>query len=92
MYKVTKEVLELWDMYDQDCGLLDERWAKEEDRTKFTKEVLTALSSYWNLLHEIRVSAYSDELRAKTQARLDEVESLIEPYVREVLMRRLLDN
>lgn len=35
---VTREVLEVYDKYDGDFGLLDERWASVEDRRKVSNE------------------------------------------------------
>ena len=90
MQKVTLEVLQLWDKYDQDFGLLEERWADEGDRHMFPEKVLACLEQYWSLLHEVQTSAYSDELRLKIQTRLDQLEPFINVTVREELMKRLV--
>ncbi len=86
---VTMDVIQLWDKYDQDFGLLEEPWADKEDYHKFTSEALYTLAQYWNLCHEVKVKAYSDELRAKIQNQIDDLSSKISIEALEELHSRL---
>ena len=72
---VTMEVIQMWDKYGQEFGILHEPWVDKEDCDKFTSEALYTLERYWNLCHEVKVKAYSDEWRARTQNQIDDFSS-----------------
>ncbi|MEM1442001.1 MAG: hypothetical protein AAGF67_06635, partial [Verrucomicrobiota bacterium] len=76
-YLVTKSLLDLHDEYDGDLGLLDERWASDEDRNAFTPEQMRTLGEYIDKLSLARVELLSQELRARTEQRIAELETAI---------------
>lgn len=89
---VTKEVLEIYDKYDQDFGLLHERWASEEDRQKVTPEQCHLLSDYVDKLYLIKLDAPSVEIKAKATKRLAEIEKVMDPEVVQTLRKRVLES
>lgn len=87
---VTKEVLELYDKYDGDFGLLHERWALEEDRTRFSPEQRRTLTEYVDTLYQVNVQALSAQMREGVLKRIAELEGSIDDEVIAILRRRIV--
>ncbi len=87
-YRVTKALLDLYDRYEGDLGLLNEAWASKEDRSAFAPEQMTTLGEYVDQLNFSIVGALSPELRCRIEARLEELETLIDPEVVLILRGR----
>lgn len=85
---IGKEVLEIYDKYDCDFGLLDERWASEQDRQKVTLQQTMLLSEYVEKLHLVKCATFSVSLKAHALKRIEEIEKLMEPEVVETLRAR----
>lgn len=88
-YLVTKDLLDLHDKYGGDLGLLDERWATKEDRTRFSSDQMRTLYEYIEQVRFSQVETLSPELKATTKRRISELESLIAPDVVTTLKERL---
>lgn len=86
---VTKPLLALHDRYNGDLGLLDERWAANDDRDTFTTEQIRTLGEYIETLSLARVAHLSDDLRRRTKRRTEELEELVDPEVAAILRQRL---
>jgi len=50
---ITKDVLDIYDKYEGDFGLLDERWASKKDREKVTMEQSSLFCEYLSLLPKL---------------------------------------
>ncbi len=88
---VTKELLDFYDEYEGDLGLLDERWAPQKDRDRYDKlgrEAASLLGEYVDKLHFVKVERLSDKLRADTVKRITELESVIDSEVVVILRKR----
>ena len=88
--RVHKGVLDLFDEYDGDFGLLYERWAPEADRQRFSSDQLRVLSQYVSQLEFSRVELLSASLRAKVQAEIAHLETFIDSDVIQILRDRIL--
>lgn len=88
-YLVTKDLLALHDKHDGDLGLLDERWASERDQTAFSAGQIQTLGEYIDKLNLAHVEGLSEELRARTNLRLQELEKQINPEVIQILRDRI---
>lgn len=88
-YLVTKDLLALHDKYDGDLGLLDERWASDRDRTAFSAGQIQTLGEYIDKLNLAYVEGLSEDLRARTTHRLQELEKQINPEVIQILRDRI---
>lgn len=89
---ITRELLDFYDKYEGDFGLLDERWAPQKDRDRleaFGREQAARLGEYVDKLHFVRVERLSDQLRADTAQRLSEIESCMTPEVIVILRHRV---
>lgn len=80
-YLVTKQLLALYDKYDGDLGLLDERWADKRDRELFSSEQMRTLGEYLQQLALSGVDTLAPEFRRQVERRVDELEALIDPDV-----------
>lgn len=87
---VGKEVLDIYDKYDQDFGLLDERWASEKDRQKVTSEQCRILSEYIENLQVVKIEAYSAQMKEHALMRIGEIEKIMDHEVSEILRGRVL--
>lgn len=87
---VGREVLDIYDKYDQDFGLLDERWASEKDRQKVTDEQCRLLSEYVEKLQVIKLDAYSDQMKEAAVTRIGEIERVMDREVVAILRERVL--
>jgi hypothetical protein len=89
---VTKEVLDLYDKYEGDFGLLDERWADKRDREKVTREQCLVLGQYVDKLmfSQLEPGLYSVQMTEAAVKRIAELEELIDDEVIEILRKRLL--
>jgi len=89
---ITREVLDLYDKYEGDFGLLDERWADKRDREKVTSEQCFILGQYVDKLEFTRLEPglYSVQMREAAAKRIGELEELIDYEVVEILRQRLL--
>lgn len=89
---ITKELLDFYDEYEGDFGLLDERWAPQKDRDRynhFGHEKASLLSEYVDKLHFVKVDKLADKLRSDTAKRISELESIIAPEVITILRNRV---
>jgi len=89
---ITKELLDFYDEYEGDFGLLDERWAPQKDRGRyeqFGREKASLLGEYVDKLHFVKMDKLSDQLRTDTAKRISELESLIAPEVITILRNRV---
>jgi len=89
---VTKELLDFYDEYEGDLGLLNEPWAPKKDRDRyeqFGREAASLLGEYVDKLHFVKVERLSDKLRAETAIRISELESVIDPEVVAILRERV---
>ena len=85
---VTKELLDLHDKYDEDLGLLHERWASKKDRNEVKGKQVKVMYEYIDLLCFSRLDTVSKELRRRTLDRIEELEKLIEDEVVSILRER----
>ena len=86
---IGKEVLAIYDKYNQDFGLLDERWASVKDRKAVTNEQCRLFSEYIERLGMVQNSAYSPEMRKEAQMRIAEIERFMDREVAETLKKRI---
>lgn len=86
---ITKEILDIYDKYDGDFGLLDEPWASKKDRDKVSLEQSKLLSEYIDQLHFINVKNISSEIKIKTKRRIEELENVIDSEVVRLLKARI---
>lgn len=89
---VTSEVLDIYDKYDGDFGLLDERWAPGKDRQKVTLEQTMLFSEFVDKLYLIKLDNISIQMREHALKRIAEIEQVMDPEVAETLRRRVLEN
>jgi hypothetical protein len=89
-YLVNKALLDLYDKYDGDLGLLDERWASREDREAFSSEQIRTLGEYLDQVRFAESGCLSQELRARVENRVRELEDDIDPEVVMILKKREL--
>ena len=87
---INKEILDLYDEYDQDFGLLSERWASPKDRQKITAEQAMLFGEYVDKLHLIKLDTYSSQMIENARKRIAELEKSIDPEVVEILRNRIL--
>jgi hypothetical protein len=89
---VTKEVLDIYDKFVGDFGVLDERGANEGDREKVTNEQCFILGQYVDKLEftQLKPGLYSVQMREAAAKRIGELEELIDDEVVAILRRRLL--
>ena len=86
---VTHEVLELYDKYDGDLGLIDERWADEDDQNKITLEQTELLAEYLEKLNLLTIRAYSEKMKIEARERALELEKFIDCDVVTILKKRV---
>jgi hypothetical protein len=86
---ITKEVLDLYDKYDQDFGLLNERWADPKDRDKVTAGQMQILGEYVDKLHLLKLDTYSSQYMESAKERIVELEELIDCEVIAILKKRI---
>jgi hypothetical protein len=86
---LTKDLLALYDKYDGDLGLLDERWADKNDHGKFTNEQMRIFGQYIRNLMLIRNVHYSDKLKGKAIGEIIATEKIMDAEVAYELKRRL---
>ncbi len=92
---VTKELLDFYDEFEGDFGLLDERWARQKDRDRyeqFGRESASLLGEYVYKLHFVKGEALSEKLRSDTVKRIAELECVIDPEVVAILKERVSPN
>lgn len=89
---VTKEVLDLYDKYEGDFGLLHERSADKADREKATNEQCFILGQYVDKLEftQLEPRLYSAQMTEAAWKRIGELEELIDDEVIAILRKRLL--
>ena len=88
-YIVTKEILDVYDKYDGDFGLLSEPWASKKDRNKVSLEQSMVLGEYIEKLNFIKISNLSTDLRNRVNERIIELEKLIEGDVAREIQSRI---
>jgi len=86
---VTKEILDIYDKYEGDFGLLDEPWASKKDRKKVSLEQSKLLCEYIDQLHGINVEKVSNEIKSQTIRRIKELENVIDSEVVRILKTRI---
>jgi hypothetical protein len=87
---IGREVLEVYDKYGHDFGLLDKRWASEKDRRRVTLQQTMLFSEYIEKLNLVKTDAVSAALKENALKRIDEIEGVMDPAVIEVLRTRVL--
>lgn len=87
---VTREVLDLYDKYHGDFGLMDERWANPKDLQKASDEQMMLLSEYVDKLHfsKLDPTLYCLEMRERARERIAELEKVIDVEVVAILRKR----
>ncbi|MGC4073107.1 MAG: hypothetical protein QM760_11410 [Nibricoccus sp.] len=88
-YLVNKALLDLHDKYDGDLGLLDERWASQEDRDAFSSEQVRTLGEYIEKLRISKTGSLAQEFKSRVETRIKELEENIDPVVVEILRKRM---
>lgn len=88
---VTRDVLDIYDKYDSDFGLLDERWARQKDRDKLTSEQMLLFGEYVDKLVFLQVERLSPKLREATEKRVLELEEVIDKEVAEIIKQRVIN-
>lgn len=86
---VTKKILEIYDKYEYDFGLLDEPWAKKEDRDIVSSEQAQTLCNYIEKLEFINLNNISSDLRSKTIAEIEKLELNIDQEVIDIIKMRM---
>ena len=86
---IGKEVLIVYDEYDQDFGLLHERWANKEDRQRLTQEQTMLFGEYIQNLRTLKIDCISVRMRETALKRLEMIEEVMDPEVAEVLRNRV---
>lgn len=87
---VSRDILEIYDKYDGDFGLLDERWASEENRQKVTWQQTLLLSEYVEKLSLTKVDTFSAQMKDSFLVRIAELEEVIDCEVIEIIRKRVL--
>jgi hypothetical protein len=87
---IGREILDIYDKYDHDFGLLDERWASERDRQKVTLEQSMLFSEYVEKLQLIKHNAISLDMKENVLKRIAEIEKVMDDVVVEILRKRVL--
>jgi len=87
--KITKEVLNVYDKYYGDFGLLDEPWARNKDRDFIGSDQSQILGNYIDKLTFLKVKNLSDDLRSKTVMEIQKLEQEIDQEVIDILKSRL---
>lgn len=86
---VTKKILNLYDKYEGDFGLLDEPWASKKDRQVVSFEQSQILSEYIDQSHFVNVENISKEMKNQTVKRISELEEFIDDEVIRIIKERL---
>jgi hypothetical protein len=89
---IGQDVLEIYDKYDHDFGLLDERWASEEDRQRVTLQQTMLFSEYIETLQLLTCDAVSAALKESALKRIDEIEGVMDAVVIETLRKRVFEH
>lgn len=87
-YLVNKALLGMYDKYDGDLGVLDERWARREDREAFSGEQIRTLGEYIDKLHMGKTNL-APEFKNRVEARIRELEERVDPEVVSILRKRI---
>ena len=87
-YLVPLELLELYDKFDGDLGLLDERWASADDRGRFSPEQMRTLGEYVDQTSMLESGHLSPDFRSRVESRVVDLESRIDPEVIAILGAR----
>ena len=85
---VTKNILDIYDKYDGDFGLLDEPWASKKDGDMVSSEQAMLLSEYSDTLNFLKVDGVSEKMRLKALEKITELERFIDNEVIDVLKKR----
>lgn len=88
---LTREVLELFDKYHGDFGLMEERWACKEDRQRLTLEQTMLFSEYIYNLEWLKTDPPYVQMKADALRRNSEIEKVMDPEVIEILRKRMLE-
>lgn len=86
--KVGINALELFDKYEGDFGLLDERWASKKDRESISNFQMKVISEYVELLLDNKLSNLSDQYREGLLSKITILEEKIEGEVINILRKR----
>lgn len=89
---VTRDVLDIYEKYQCDFGLLDERWASKEDREKLTSEQKLIFGEFVDKLNWLKVENISKELRLSFEERIAELEKVIDPDVVKIIRERVMQS
>lgn len=86
-YLVYMDLLALYDKYDGDLGLLDERWAPR-DSELFSAEQMSTLGEYVDQVYFLESKTLAPELRNRVAKRVAELATRIDPEVVAILKKR----
>jgi hypothetical protein len=86
---VTKKILEIYDKYEGDFGLLDEPWAKKKDRELVSSEQAQILSNFIEKLEFLNLNNISSDLRGKTIVEIKKLELQIDQDVIDIIRKRM---
>jgi hypothetical protein len=89
---ISRDVLEIYDKYDHDFGLLDERWASEEDRQRVTLQQTMLFSEYIEKQQLLKSDAVSAALKESAFKRINEIEGVMDAVVIETLRKRVFEH
>ena len=85
---ITKEILALYDKYEGEFGLMDERWADKRDSDKITSKQAHLFSQYIYNLRVIKNKHYSDQLKDKAMNENAQIELVMDDEVGRTLRER----
>ena len=86
---ITKKILDIYDKYEGDFGLLDEPWASKKDREIVSSFQSQLLSEYIEQLHFVKIENISNKMRTQTLERIRELEKYIDKDVIKILKSRI---
>ena len=85
MKKINKEILNIYYKYDKDFGLLNEPWAKKEDKELVNFEVAQIFGKYIEGLELVNNKFISEKLKEVTRNEIKEMELYFENDVIDLL-------
>ncbi len=86
---VTKKVLEIYDKYEGDLGLLDEPWANKKDRQSVSSEQANILGGFIEKLEFLKLNNISSDLRDKILLEIEKLELEIDLDVVDIVRKRI---
>jgi hypothetical protein len=87
---ITRDILEIFDKYDGDFGMLYERGVPKKDLQKVPMNISILFGQYMDDLYSLRLPMLTIELKEKTLRRIAEIEEVMDPEVARILRVRVL--